>query len=430
MIAIGRGVTTATDNLDNRRARAARRLVTPVASRAARRVVSVLGAPLMAWRRGDRWVAGLWIRGRRVTRTFETKSLAESAEQSNRLDCERVLAGVVTWDQLQRANERVPSASELVEEIVLGMSIAEAKELRSRARRLFGDLYDVSLSSVRGRTIEDALESVAADGVTGRTWNGYLGAVKRIYRVALDRRLVESSPVVHLRMKRVPLSGEGVILKRAMARDEFRTLIADDLVRESGRRLVYLVRFLTGIRATELRRLQVRDLKTVDDLAYLELDASKTKTGEPRLLPLPGAVASELLQRRAAWREQTAALFPSTPTRRTFESDLERCGVGGKDGRGRRVLPGSIRLTFDVWLDELGVSLLDQMLLTGRTGRRASTLGSLADEIALSGEGRSAALSVHTYQDRPFALPRLAGHVDRLWSWLLSREVKKSEGAL
>ncbi|MBX3435568.1 MAG: hypothetical protein KF847_19800 [Pirellulales bacterium] len=344
------------------------------------------------WQRGRSWCCSLVVDGRRLVRSFLDRDACEAAQAENIRDRAMVRAGLCTWDEVRRRTQRRRTIQDVADDLLAdlqrrGRSDGYLRTLRQAIARVL-DVRQ-SVGTIDCQVVRDR---VARLGRTPRTRNHYLGAARAVTGHAHRQGWIERDPLATLRRETVRM-GRTVRQLRALSPADAMRLLDEYRVRRSRRRLWYAVRLTTGIRSTEASRLLRGDLVARGGETHLVVRAEAAKTGQPRLLPLPCWVGAELLA-DVAWMDASQPLLPDPVTARTQVQDARRAGIGG------RVLPAALRLTWDVWLDELGVSTDDQVLLAGRTG---------------SG---GAAITRWTYQDLEAALPRLRSHAERVGAYL------------
>lgn len=119
--------------------------------------------------------------------------------------------------------------------------------------------------------------------------------------------------------------------RRAMTSDEVGRLLA--FADELGRRDVYLVALLTGLRRNELRELRWRDVRLDEETPCLRLRAEATKARRSDVVPLhPRAV--EILRRlRLEGVDVGGCVFDSVPSVQQLYRDLDGAGIQACDGR-------------------------------------------------------------------------------------------------
>lgn len=355
-----------------------------------------------------KWIAVLYDECRkRRFRTFASKRAAEAAEAQNRRQHELVESGISSWREIRRSADASKSIDAVIAAVerdllAIGRSEPYRREFARCARAVLSDQLDRRIVDLDATAVEEYIRRRWSTE-TARTRNAYRGAAKQVARYALRHQWITTDPFAGVRLEPVPIGGHRRD-KRCVTPAEFFALVDEPTVRESGRRLWYMTRFLTGIRGTELARLRREDLRQLGEIPHLRVSAAAAKTGQPRLVPIVPELAQELLLTRG-WLEGDQRLWSRVPTRRTLQADLARAGIT------EDVRPGWFRLTTDVWLDEAGVNLHDQMLLLGRTGRGSVTL------------------TMWVYQDLEAALPRLERAVSRMWEWVQRAALRAARSA-
>lgn len=134
--------------------------------------------------------------------------------------------------------------------------------------------------------------------------------------------------------------------RRSLTHDEARRLLAAS---PPYRRIVYLVAMTTGLRRSELRRLQWGDVRD----SHIVLRAAATKSRRADVVPLRPDVAASLGPRG----EDSARVFPRVPRSDTLRLDLKAAGIE------RLADFHSLRYTFCTWLALAGVTIYEAMAL-------------------------------------------------------------------
>ena len=119
---------------------------------------------------------------------------------------------------------------------------------------------------------------------------------------------------------------------------------------------LYMVLVSTGLRIGELTDVLVRDVR-LDALGpHIDLAAAVDKRRKAASQPLHPDVA-DLLRKRVEGRPPTAPLFevPGDLIKR-FNGDCKRAGIPKLDHRGKTVDIHSLRVTFNTWLANAGIS--------------------------------------------------------------------------
>lgn len=393
----------------------------PHASLRAPSAPPVLGSPAMepegAYKHADgRWIA-YWTteHGERRTKSFrgrQAEMLAKAHAYKQRELVRLIRDRQLTRDQITEAQAASIELRTVIAEYCEDLKargctdthVAEVKRLCEK----FADWCPTKhIGAVQTRHINEYLKAlpkmIKADTLSARNRNVHLGAVKALLNFAYRRqRYIPNNPAEFIERFPEGIGGEGINVQRPFTPAEYQTLVDSEHVKGCWRGLYYRVRFQTLIRGTELAKLCRRDLKQDGNIVYLDVHAKAAKTGQPRLVPLPNGLAAELLKRAMTLRP-TDRLFPSTPTRKTFENDQKRAGVEFETTEGKLYLK-AIRLSGTLWLRELGVGLHDEMLLSGGSGRGAERT------------------RVWAYHNMKAELPRLHGHVCRLSDHLATKD--------
>jgi len=204
------------------------------------------------------------------------------------------------------------------------------------------------------------------DGVSVRTANAYVQAVKQFTRWAVRVGLLAEDPLVGLGTLGNP-EKDRRLERRALTRDELAKLIATTTGSDSRdgmsgdeRALLYLVACSTGLRRKELMTLRIADLDlaNIEDAAIV-VRASNAKNGRAARLPLNSAIAAGLA-RMTDGAAVTARVFHIPKHWRAADmlrADLTAAEIDATDAQGRRVDFHALRTTFGTNLARNGVSL-------------------------------------------------------------------------
>jgi len=192
--------------------------------------------------------------------------------------------------------------------------------------------------------VEAALRRLQEDGRSGKTLQNYAGVLKGFCRWCVKRGYLSEDPLKDM----VGFDTTVQNVRRAMTPEEIVRLLR---AAPEYRRLVYEVAFSTGLRANELRSLQIDDLDVKRH--GLHLDASWTKNRKPGFQPLPATLvdrlaafaesgkAGELYRRYRGRRDSkkdiagSPLMYVPTQPARMMETDIEVAGIqklapGGK----------------------------------------------------------------------------------------------------
>lgn len=152
--------------------------------------------------------------------------------------------------------------------------------------------------------------------------------------------------------------------KRALTLDEL-----DRLKKVSGSRwVIYLTAALTGLRRSELKRLQWGDMNLDADLPHIQLRATATKAKRPGTVPVNPELLEALRGIRATDVRADQPVFPRLPKYATYRKDVEaRAKIPWRDEGGRLASFHSLRKTFATYLALADVPLrvaMDMMRVT------------------------------------------------------------------
>jgi len=280
-----------------------------------------------------------------------------------------------------------------------------AKQLRSRTDSLARVLAAITATRVRDLRVGDLLRyqrERLAQGVSNRTVNVDVGAVKSMLAWAVTAQLIAESPLRAL--KPLP-TGERHQrrVRRALSEDEIERFLAaadaDDAecaarlaatrtIELHGRGARYAARqrpervpqaplwralLTTAARWGELTSVTWLDLDA--DRLALTLRAATTKAGRTRVIPLPSELVDELLALRAIHqRVRLRVVQPSdrvflspdgaewasytTNARRLLRRVLDRAGIVRRDALGRVIDIHALRHTAATGMARRGVPLV------------------------------------------------------------------------
>ncbi len=192
--------------------------------------------------------------------------------------------------------------------------------------------------------------------VAPKTRKDYLAALLA-WRTWAERRDLIRIPVPDpLRALRKP-SGEAETEWRGLTAEEFQQLLA---VAPMGRREIYSVMALTGLRRREFRDLKVKYFDKANQRLVIPAGGSAiggTKNAKKAYVPLPPCVF-EFVAKRAQHKEPDDDLyvFSKTALSRKFGEDCEAAGIQRVTPEGKAVLHG-MRDTAASVLQQMGYSL-------------------------------------------------------------------------
>jgi integrase len=190
-----------------------------------------------------------------------------------------------------------------------------------------------------------------------RTYNSYLKAIKQFCKWMVQHRLASENPVEMLSCKQ---QTEKLRERRALTVDEITRLIATtkagpDRFGVTGwyRAIVYVLAIETGLRACEIRRLQVRDFDFTNNIVTIPASAAKNKKAAS--VPMKEETASALKQLLSTKMPLVKALYLPYTAINMLRPDLEAAKIEYQDSAGRYVDFHSLRHTTGTLLAAAGV---------------------------------------------------------------------------
>jgi integrase len=208
-----------------------------------------------------------------------------------------------------------------------------------------------------------ALTSLRADGLSARTLNAHVTAIKAFSRwLHKDGRCADNPLATIGKMNE---EADRRLVRRPLSEAELRRLLdstrnAPDWRGMSGleRALLYTLGAMTGFRRSELGSLTPESFHLDEDVPIVVVAASLTKNGKLAEQPLPRFLVDSL----ASWLARKAPgkrVFDSLPekTGLMLKNDLRRCGIKPVDDEGRVVDMHSLRHGFITMLAKAGVPI-------------------------------------------------------------------------
>ena len=120
----------------------------------------------------------------------------------------------------------------------------------------------------------------------------------------------------------------------------------DDRLCETPKRgMIYLIAGLSGLRRSEVARLEKRDVNLSGTPTW-RLRAEATKSRRQEIIPMLPEAAEKIIEALETAHSETSRLFPEMPTHRTLKLDLQKAGIARKDGSGRLVDFHALRYFF------------------------------------------------------------------------------------
>ncbi len=182
------------------------------------------------------------------------------------------------------------------------------------------------LEGALGR-VEEALQALMETGSTGKTLSNYAETIVAFCVWCVERQILAENPLKNL----APIDTTPQEERRALTQEEIQRLLA---VAPPVRRLLLEVAFCTGLRANELRQLQVQHLDT--ERSGLSLDPAWTKNRKEGFQPLPQKLVERLRVESADKGPEDPLLYVPSHPARELDVDLVRAGIEKRvSGKGK-----------------------------------------------------------------------------------------------
>ena len=198
-----------------------------------------------------------------------------------------------------------------------------------------------TLQGITADTLRGYLAGLRRQGYRTKTQNDYGDVAKGFCNWCVENRRLVGNPLGNV--KKVASDRDGIGNDKASLSVEQTARLIETSPRHG---LLYLVAVRTGLRRSELKALQWRDLFLDGPRPYIQLRASITKARRADRLPLRGDVAAGLRQARPADAKPLDAVFTAIPRMKAFRRDLDAAAIPHFDPVGKPVVFHSLRITF------------------------------------------------------------------------------------
>jgi integrase len=272
----------------------------------------------------------------------------------------RLLRQLIKYDILDSSHtQKLKALNEHLADYVRSLRDKQRNEIyvrnvESRTRSLLELCGCRSLPLPSPACVQSAMAHLRdEDGLSPQTVNHYLTGFKQFAKwLHVEGRM---PAVSYAAVAKHHVDSDLRHPRRALTEKECRSLLqatANGPVRHkmSGveRAALYLIAITTGLRASELTRLQVGDVREGEHGTYLRVKADKGKNKQEVRQPLPGD-AGEAAKALAKGRAESELLFsmPSSDhTAKMVKADLEFAGIPYKDADGKHADFHALRHTF------------------------------------------------------------------------------------
>ena len=211
--------------------------------------------------------------------------------------------------------------------------------------------------------VMEAIGRLKADGLSARTLNAYLTAVKSFARwLHRDGRSADH-PLACL--SRINEAGERRLIRRPLTDGELRRLIEATRTAPAwkgmpgpDRAMLYLIGAATGFRHSEMASLRPESFRLASEPPTIVCEAAYTKNGRVAEQPVTPALSAALTPWLAT-KPGGGLVFDTLPekTGQMLKADLTRCGIDPVDASGRGVDLHSLRHGYITTLAKAGVPI-------------------------------------------------------------------------
>jgi integrase len=269
--------------------------------------------------------------GRRVTVPgFRDKQATQEKARKLERDAERARAGLPVAQQ-DRLRQPLQDAIEaFVNDLTRqGRSPCHFKEARRHLLTLADACHWANLAAIRPDALTYFLAQLQRRGRSPRTLNGYRDHLSTFLEWCVRQGWMEANPVA--RVAKARRGGKKARPRRAYTPAEFQQLL-----QVAGcHRTLYTVAGLSGLRRSELRRLEKRDLTPLGEQPTWHLRAEIVKGRRREVVPMLPDVVPVIRPLWEAATMPTTRLFPRIPRTQTLHKHLARAKIARQDAEGR-----------------------------------------------------------------------------------------------
>ncbi len=266
----------------------------------------------------------------------------------------RCLASIGLIDPLNKSRHR-PWDSQVLDycdELVLK---GRSKTYIANVDRCLRDVRNAcgwkTLANLERDSFIQFLQERRAEGRSPRTLNNIRSTLVSFLNWAVRSRRLERHEFNTV--ERIDERSDRRRIRRALRYDETVTLLSIAGKRE----LCYRLALCSGLRRSELKQLEWRDVNIENDhrhRPHLQLRAEATKSRRADIVPLPINVAQRLRNARPETYSLADRVLATVPTFETWRNDLKRAGLNYRDEQNRVLGFHSLRVTVSTNLRKTG----------------------------------------------------------------------------
>ena len=204
-----------------------------------------------------------------------------------------------------------------------------------------------TIDEVAPPAISQFLHQLQEQGRAPRTQNHYLAHLRQLLAWAVKPQgWLTKNAAEQIDAARVGAAGRRR-LRRAYTADEWRRLLASA---PPYRQTIYRVAAYSGLRRSELGRLQKQDCDPCGPNPRWKIRPDVTKNGVGARLPMLPECAAALQPVWEPLADPSSPIFRAVPAVELLHGDLFKAGIPRQDGRGRWADFHSFRYTFCTWM--------------------------------------------------------------------------------
>lgn len=178
------------------------------------------------------------------------------------------------------------------------------------------------LADLNATNTDKALRVLSGRNWAPKTINDYRAALFGMCQWAVKvEKLLSANPLESVAVQET--AGDVRKVRRALTADEAKRLLA----KPGPPGLWYETAMFTGLRVSELRALEWRDVDLSGRQPRIRLRAATTKARRDDVISLRCSLADKLRLAMSAFAKPTDRVFPTTPTRTTYCTWLSKSGT-------------------------------------------------------------------------------------------------------
>lgn len=212
--------------------------------------------------------------------------------------------------------EKINEFLEDMRRIGMAENTITAYEIHLRHYYSFCKQFDIKYKEVKIKQLKEYIEKSLNTGDSRQTVNARLSAIKKFYNYLIEMEEIEYNPVVNT------LFLKGRTTKTQPLTEQEKRMILGYFEEKSNHiNLAFKTLFCTGLRVSELVKLEKKDIQIINDRAVLHI--RDTKGGNERYVPVFGPeVAEELL----CFKDETETEKIFKVSKRDLQYHAKKCG--------------------------------------------------------------------------------------------------------